>query len=413
MKTHLFRAAIMPLSFALLLLALASQCSLPTSSTSTVVPTNPTSPTTPTNPPTPSSGPHYFLYASDLSGQGISAYEIDSATGALTEVPGSPFGTVTNTQGLAADPSGRFLYAVSPGGNSITLFTIDPATGALTEQLPRVDDPGTPVAALVDATGGFLYVANSASQTTTGLNNADSVTSYPIDHSTGTLGPVSRTSVGTATQPMALTLSPSGDYLYVADYGTNNIAIIPRGSDGTLASTPSPPSTVAGGASYPASIGITPDNAFVYAANTGSTTMAGYQVHSGGLNPLSPNTYGPSGLLGFPQGLTLSPSGSYMYVANTTAGNVVGLSINTSDGSLAALNGGQPFDLPAGSISPWALAFDPTGKYLYVVNSGSGDISMFKYDDTSGNLTPIGNNVSTGLQGSQPRGLVAVTTVVP
>ena len=111
-----------------------------------------------------------FLYASDIgTGQAatISGFSVNSSTGALTPVPGSPFSTGSNGSPffLVAHPSGKFLYAVLPEANSLTAWSVDSVTGALTVI------PGFPVVLsngnipffsgiAVDPQGKFLYVSD-------------------------------------------------------------------------------------------------------------------------------------------------------------------------------------------------------------------------------------------------------------
>jgi len=124
-----------------------------------------------------------FLYVSNLNdAQGaISAYDIDSATGALTPIPGSPFPTQTGFSGpagLRIAGGGKFLYVGMAGtvnaNHLISCVSINPSTGALTQ---TVNSPflaghtggspftthSAPVAAAVDPTGKFVYVPNSGS----------------------------------------------------------------------------------------------------------------------------------------------------------------------------------------------------------------------------------------------------------
>ena len=60
-----------------------------------------------------------FLYVSNDGSDNISAFSIDTTTGVLTPVPGSPFPTGGSADGLgislAATPRGRFLYAANAG----------------------------------------------------------------------------------------------------------------------------------------------------------------------------------------------------------------------------------------------------------------------------------------------------------
>jgi 6-phosphogluconolactonase (cycloisomerase 2 family)/uncharacterized protein YjdB len=68
----------------------------------------------------------------------IFAFTVDSATGALTPVPGSPFiasglSSVDGFVSAVVDPTGRFLYAPNYDGSQVFTFSIDPTTGALTQ----------------------------------------------------------------------------------------------------------------------------------------------------------------------------------------------------------------------------------------------------------------------------------------
>jgi len=69
-----------------------------------------------------------FLYVVNASDGTISGYSIDTSSGALTPLPDSPFGSGGGT--LTTDPSGKYLYLGTFKG--IQGYNIDSATGALT-----------------------------------------------------------------------------------------------------------------------------------------------------------------------------------------------------------------------------------------------------------------------------------------
>ena len=79
-----------------------------------------------------------FAYAFNRNSGTLTAYSINQATGALTELIGSPFGlpqgVAADGVSLQADPTGRFLFVTTPGpaptGNVSTLG-IDPIGGNL------------------------------------------------------------------------------------------------------------------------------------------------------------------------------------------------------------------------------------------------------------------------------------------
>jgi len=83
------------------------------------------------------------------------------------------------------------------------------------------------------------------------------------------------------------------------------------------------------------------------------------------------------------------PSGSvnFIYTANAGGGSgtAAALISDANSGSLTSITG-SPF--PTGNSS-FALATDPGGKFLYVVNYFSGDISGFSISPTTGALSPL------------------------
>jgi DNA-binding beta-propeller fold protein YncE len=53
---------------------------------------------------------------------------------------------------------------------------------------------------------------------------------------------------------------------------------------------------------------------------------------------------------------------------------------------------------PVGT-SPYGIAIDPSGQFLYVSNSADNTVSGFKVDPTAGTLTTMGAAVATGATG--------------
>ena len=114
-----------------------------------------------------------FLYATDDDVIGsVLAFAIDSE-GALSPVPGSPFviaspnGVNLNTEPYGILDTGSFVYVALSGTNRVAAFSVDSETGSLT----RV--PGSPFlagngASFFAISHNFLYVVNA----TTGLSLA-------------------------------------------------------------------------------------------------------------------------------------------------------------------------------------------------------------------------------------------------
>jgi 6-phosphogluconolactonase (cycloisomerase 2 family) len=153
-----------------------------------------------------------FLYATDDDAIGsVLAFVIDS-TGALSPVPGSPFVIASPTAvALNSEPygivdTGSFVYVALSGTNQVAAFSVDSETGALTHV------PGSPfsagnAASLFAMTNNFLYVVNAADGT---------VSAYSINPGTGALTPVPGSPFGSGGGTLAI--DPSGKYLYLGTF---------------------------------------------------------------------------------------------------------------------------------------------------------------------------------------------------
>jgi 6-phosphogluconolactonase len=119
------------------------------------------------------------------TGASVAAYPIETATGALTPVAGSPYAAGGCPMSATVDPTGKFVYVADTGcggAGSVLAYTLDAATGALTPVT------GSPFAAgvgaysvTVDTTARFAYVTNITVGT---------VSAYTIHAVTGALTPM-------------------------------------------------------------------------------------------------------------------------------------------------------------------------------------------------------------------------------
>ena len=264
--------------------------------------------------------------------------------------------TFTTTAGavkprsIAVDPTGKFAYVANEGCDGgvvgyVSMYTINPTTGALTSIGPpastRDFDGGW---VTVDPSGKFAYATSLGDN----FSTIGSVAAYSINGTTGDLtfiGAINGNNCGELCDPESVVVDPSGKFAYV-----------PNG-DGV----------------FPNSVAM-----FTINATTGALT-----------------SIGKAAVDGFAHSMTVHPSGKFAYVpaANTTfgeAGSVATFTINATSGALASVG------TPAAGIDPHFLAIDPAGKFAYVANSGSNDISMYTINTTTGALTSIGT-IAAGL----------------
>jgi 6-phosphogluconolactonase len=148
-----------------------------------------------------------FLYAGyqlplDSEGGGMAAYSIDAGSGALTAVPGSPFPIAGIPNGAAVDASGKFLIVslFLPGGqntgNCLAVLSIDSGTGALTAVSGSPFGPLQTCASLAaDPSQEYVYAGSTST-----------ISVLSIDQTSGALTPVGETALAANYVPgLALT----------------------------------------------------------------------------------------------------------------------------------------------------------------------------------------------------------------
>lgn len=83
--------------------------------------------------------------------------------------------------------------------------------------------------------------------------------------------------------------------------------------------------------------------------------------------------------------MTVHPSGRFAYVTNASSSNVSAYSIDPATGALTAVSG-SPF--ATGSL-PFSLEVDPSDKFADVASRQSNSVSAFAIDPATGALTPV------------------------
>lgn len=324
----------------------------------------------------------------------------DTYTLACTGAGGSDTESATLT--VTAPPSSAFVYTVD-GDNTVSGFGEAQGTGQLTLLANSPFSPGVTNtdAILADPALNLLFVAGSTS------NTNGTIASFTVDPSTGNLTPTGNiTSTPDKPQSDGMALGPNGKYLYITgDYAT--LLAYSIASDGSLTALPGSPYSVpcigafCGNDNDPQEMVYDAADTTLYIVNVQDWTVATYSVASDGSLTYITNTttseISPSDA-DVPDGLTISPNGKFLYVTNGDSNNVSAFTITpgaTSGGNPEPLTyiAGTPFANTGGS-NPLSPAIEATGHYLYVNNYDAETISAFSIDQTSGALTEIGSPVS-------------------
>jgi 6-phosphogluconolactonase (cycloisomerase 2 family) len=358
----------------------------------------------------------------------IDVFEINRTSGAMRQIPSSPFpsqGRDPVAEAVSSDYAN--LYVVNQDDNTIVQFMIG-NDGKLYPQ-NTVNTPGTyPLAVAVSGTS--LFVVDTY-QPLPSCSIADpcsgSVGVFPLLPSSGTGSnatlsgapgtPLTNPSIGADYWPLTLPSSTtdvivptavnvltSGAYLYVTTYDssvTPNVGYVfgfSIGSSGALTPLNGGVPFVAG--VHPSAIASDSTSTYVYVTDSVSGNVLGYQVASGLLTPLAGSPF-PAG--DQPSAIVVDPTYPYAYVANSTDGNVTAYSI--SSGALTRIG------TYAAGIDPVAMGIDPaTHHFLFTANftpdGVSGTVSNFELSATAGILVDGQNSpYSTN---ANPTAVVAV-----
>jgi len=173
-------------------------------------------------------GPTNYLYASNSTIGMVSAFSFDTSSGTLTPVPGSPFLSGAGASGLAVygNAPNQYLYvanttAVNPNSSTIgniSAFTINSTTGALSvlSGSPFTSVLGSGPSELVLTPAGNLLFAVTA-------GSSYSVWAFSISSTTGQLAASSNSPYSVAAGNLFALIDTRGDYLYIGSQTAKGI----------------------------------------------------------------------------------------------------------------------------------------------------------------------------------------------
>ncbi|MFF8987059.1 lactonase family protein [Streptomyces globisporus] len=288
-----------------------------------------------------------------LHPSGSTVYAVaEQDAGAVTAVRLAPDGTYevlgsrptggSGTTHLSVHPSGRWLLSANYGSGSVAVHPVaeDGSLGERTDLVTHSSPPpgpgqGGPHAhQIVTAPDGGHVLAVDL--------GTDTVYTYALDESAGTLTEVSRAALAPGSGPRHLVFHPGGRFAYLA-CELDNTLVVCAYDPATGALTPGPgQSTGTGsGSSYPSQPVVTGDGAYVYLANRGPNSLTRYAVEDGGAALRLLDTVPVGG--DWPRQLALSPDSSLLFAANQRSSTVTVFGVGP-DGSLTAV--GDPFPAP-------------------------------------------------------------------
>jgi 6-phosphogluconolactonase len=295
-----------------------------------------------------------LAYISNSSGTGFTVFKVNT-DGTLTKSSISPQNTPASPKVLQFTANGKWAYFLDQGGTNIYAYTRS-GNGELNTKIDSYPVSGAASALVIAPNSTFLYVA---------LPDTQRLAVYSIDSSTGILS-----QVGSSNQ-----INYSITQLIMASGGTVLYGLAPN-QQAVLTFTLNSSSGV---------------------ATLSSTLPVGTK----------------------PSYIVLSGNGSYLYVLDHTAtgtNNSIGIAspsifgYNTAGAGVLQQMAGSPFnenptltgnDPTTGApiylapSNPVAGATTSDNRYLFVANQGSHNISAFRINSTSGELSEVIGTTTT------------------
>jgi 6-phosphogluconolactonase len=345
----------------------------------------------------------YFVYAGTYTGpssKGIYVYRFDERQGRLT-----PLGLAAETSNpsfVVADPANRHLYVVNemsePGPDAyrvhgyISSFAIDPGNGSLKFLNKVSSGGGGPCHLTLDRTGKILFVANYGS---------GNVASFAIQDD-GSIGAMTGFDqhTGSSVNPQrqegphahAVVISPDNRFLFVPDLGLDRIMIyrIDSAKRTFARNTPAYVSVNPGLGPRHFAFGAGARFAYALCEMGSSVVVFSYDSASGKLTPIQTISTLPAGFSGEDNSaeIEVSKSGRFLYASNRGNDSITEFQIDSKTGLLTK---GQI--TPTQGKTPRNFVIDPTGRYLLAANQESNSIVVFRIDPSNGRLTPANQTV--------------------
>ena len=338
----------------------------------------------------------YFGTRASGPGQGIFAARFDATSGHLSAL--GLVSDITRPTWLIAHPTLPVLYAVSEVGNdgvseaSVFSLAADKATGGL-HSLNSVGSGGGGATHLaIDAASNSLFVANYGTGQVAWLPmlpDGRLGLAMAVESNYGT-GPHRRQA---APHAHGVAVDPSHRFVLAADLGADRIFVY-HFDPATRQLTPADPGFVAvSPGSGPRHLVFHPGGRFVFVVTELTAEVVSYRwdAKRGHLQHVQTLSIDEPAFTGEKSAAHIEAShdGRYVYVSDRGTNSMVAYAVSSQSGKLSEVQ-----RISCQGKTPWSFSLDPSGRWLLIANSGSNSIAVFSVDPDTGKLTATPESLS-------------------
>jgi DNA-binding beta-propeller fold protein YncE len=357
------------------------------------------------------------VYVAGWADDAVAVFSRNSTTGNLTWVEVERDGVI-GVDGLdgalsaAVSPDGSHVYVAGAIDNAVAVFSRNASTGGLTwvevekDGVGSVDGLDGAFSVAVSPDGKHVYVAGASD---------NGVAVFSRNASTGGLTwvEVEKDGVGEVdglAEAASVTVSPDGNHVYVAGWADDAVAVFSRNATtGSLTWVEVKTDGVGGvdGLAGAHSVAVSPDGNYVYVAGYGDDAVAVFSRNAttGSLTWVEVKREGVGGVDGLSQAdsVVVSPDGLLVCATGGADDAVAVFTRNPSRGTLTysetVKDGGDGVDGLDGAAG---LAVSPNGDHVYVAGAVDSSVAIFESRGPEPREEPPAFTMTWGSNGSGP-----------
>jgi 6-phosphogluconolactonase (cycloisomerase 2 family) len=339
-----------------------------------------------------------LVYVAAEAEDALAIFSRNKASGALTlaGVKRDGVGGVDGldiVQGVAISPDGHHIYTASGGDNAVAVFRRGGRTDSLAfvRAHRKAYGLGWARSVAVSPDGHHVYIASY-------LDNA--VTAFARNETTGALTYVEMQQDGVGGvdglyQAHSVAVSPDGRHVYAAGFGDNAVVAFGRNETTGALSFIEMKQDGAGGVDglYGAhSVAVNPAGDYVYVAGFNDNAVAVFHRDgvTGALTFIEMKQDGVGGVDGLAGARTVavSPDGDHVYVSSSLDNAVAVFGQNRPSGTLTFVEMKQDGVGGVDGLSgAWGVAVSPDGKHVYATGASDDAVAVFHRDGATGALS--------------------------